>query len=150
MGAAGNYTTGTSAVEVKRATPEQDFHVTAADYLRRALPSTTPWTTIAHGAYLGDGIKTFKDGRRIPIRVLRAAKLERMGLRPGWPDIIILASRFVGLELKSRWGVLSDDQRAVHALIRGAGGEVYVVKTLDEIEAALWREKISLRCRIGT
>lgn len=135
--------------------PEEEFHIAVAAYLRHALPPDIPWTTIAHGAYLGDGMKTFKTGKKIPIRVLRAQKFKRLGVENGWPDILIFKPappfliRVIGLELKSKWGVLSDDQKRVHAQIRVAGGMVYVPRTLDEIEGHLRAEGILLRVKIS-
>ena len=115
--------------------------MTAAAYLAIALPSHATWTTFPAG---GGGH-------------LRGAILSGMGLRKGWPDIQILVresaydtiramSRFIGLECKAKTGRLSEDQEKCHALIRNAGGEVYVVRTLEEIYDALAnKERLKLK-----
>lgn len=133
---------------------ETDFHITVAAFLRRAMPPEIPWTTIAHGAYLGDGMVRTRGGKQIPLRVVRANRLKLMGANNGWPDIIVLRdggliglSKFIGLELKSQFGSLSDDQKSVHAMIRGVGGSVHVCKTLEQVESALRYEAIILRAR---
>lgn len=108
---------------------EQDFHITAAQYLDIALPAHCVWTTFPAGG----------GGKR------RGQFLKAMGLKPGWPDIQILVrespfdtirpmSRFIGLECKRlRGGIVSKTQAAAHWGIRNAGGEVYVVRTIEEI-----------------
>ena len=112
-----------------KSAPEQDFHIAAARYLDLALPSHCVWTTFPAGG-----------GGRIRGKFLKA-----MGLKPGWPDIQILVrgtaydsiipmSRFIGLECKRlKGGSLSQAQSDAHAAIRNAGGEVYIVRTLEQI-----------------
>jgi penicillin-binding protein-related factor A (putative recombinase) len=55
----------------------------------------------------------------------------------GAPDIVcILKGRFIGLEVKTPKGKLSDDQGEFHRQILKAGGIVFTVRSLDEaIEA---------------
>lgn len=119
---------------------EQDFHISVAQYLDLALPPEYPWTTIGHGG----GGKT------------RGAILKAMGVKPGWPDIIILApsishvaSRFIGLELKTSRGRLSPAQKDVHLNILYIGGFVHVCRTLAEVEGALLAEMIPLRAKMS-
>jgi hypothetical protein len=116
-----------------KSSAEQPFHILVADYLALALPAHAVWTTFPAGG-----------GGRI-----RGGILKRMGLMPGWPDIQILVrntsydaarsmSRFIGLECKrAKGGTVSAAQIAAHKLIRNAGGEVYVVRALDEVYEAL-------------
>ena len=111
---------------------EQRFHMAVAQYLDLALPSHAVWTTFPAG---GGGLT-------------RGKFLKAMGLRAGWPDIQILVrstafdsarsfSRFIGLELKTSKGVVTATQTAAHLSIRQSGGEVYIVRTLDEVCDAL-------------
>jgi hypothetical protein len=116
-----------------KSAPEQDFHIAAARYLDLALPSHCVWTTFPAGG-----------GGRTRGKILKA-----MGLKPGWPDIQILVretaydsirpmSRFIGLECKRlKGGFVSKSQSDAHCAIRNAGGEVYVVRTLEDIYDAL-------------
>ena|ERR1022692_2374403 len=55
----------------------------------------------------------------------------------GAPDIIcIIKGRYVGLEVKTPKGKLSDDQIAFHRNLMAADGIVFTVRSLDEaIEA---------------
>ena len=130
---------------------EQTFHITAAQYLDVALPSHCVWTTFPAGG-----------GGRLRGKILKA-----MGLKPGWPDIQILVretaydsirpmSRFIGLECKRlrtgfqrlRTGFLSSAQFEAHSLIRNAGGEVYIVRTLEDIYDALAnKEHLKLKAK---
>ena len=64
------------------------------------------------------------------------------GLRPvalrGLPDAVsIIKGVFYGWEFKSSVGRQSDDQKHVQGLIEGAGGKYYLIKSLDELIAAL-------------
>jgi len=120
-----------------KSTTEQPFHITAAQYLALALPLHATWTTFPAG---GGG-------------KIRGSFLKRMGLLPGWPDIQILVrntsydtarslSRFIGLECKrAKGGVVSTNQIHAHRLIRNAGGEVYVVRTIEEIYNVLTQQE---------
>lgn len=127
-----------------KSTTEQPFHIIAAQYLALALPAHTTWTTFPAG---GGG-------------KIRGAFLKKMGMMAGWPDIQILVrntsydtarslSRFIGLECKrAKGGVASGSQLHAHRLIRNAGGEVYVVRTIEEIYNVLTQqEHLKLRAQ---
>jgi hypothetical protein len=60
------------------------------------------------------------------------AKLKRMGMKPGWPDFILLSPEgvFHGLELKREGQALNDNQEAFHARARVRGWKVAVADTL--------------------
>lgn len=61
------------------------------------------------------------------------ARLKRMGVRAGEPDIIILTQgRCFGLELKAAGGRLSAEQRQVQAEWREAGSVYFVASGWDE------------------
>lgn len=127
-----------------KSAPEQSFHISAAQYLDLALPSHCVWTTFPAGG-----------GGRIRGKFLKA-----MGLKPGWPDIQILAremaydvmrprSCFIGLECKKlRGGAVSKNQQDAHWAIRNAGGEVYIVRTLEDIYDVLaHKENLKLKAK---
>jgi hypothetical protein len=63
-----------------------------------------------------------------------ALKLQRMGVKPGLPDFLLLIDgRLHGLELKrDRGGRVSSDQKAIHHELVAAGAIVAVAKGLDE------------------
>lgn len=138
--------------------PEEELHKTVAGFLWLSLPPTVVWTTIAHGAYLGNEMITVRGGKQIPARVLRATRLKEMGVANGWPDILLLNHnphayaagfcRVFGLELKTATGSVSGDQKSVHKAILSVGGIVYVCRSLDDVVAALAAEKITLRSRL--
>jgi hypothetical protein len=60
------------------------------------------------------------------------AKLKRMGMKPGWPDFILLSPEgvFHGLELKREGEGLNDNQEAFHARARARGWNIAVADTL--------------------
>lgn len=117
----------------RKVKPEEALHASIAQYLDLALPQHATWTTFPAGG----------GGR------LRGAILKGAGLRTGWPDIQILvrnspydsalpSSRFIGFELKRpSGGTVSQKQIATHAAIRNSGGEVYVVRSIEEVYQAL-------------
>lgn len=69
-----------------------------------------------------------------------AAKLKAMGVVPGIPDLIMLyAGKTYGLELKTKRGVVSADQRAMLDAFRSAGAFAEVAHGIDEALAILNR-----------
>lgn len=61
--------------------------------------------------------------------------------RPGIPDLIICQEgEFVGVELKSREGKVTKEQRDEMAVIRKNGGRTWVARSMDE-----FREKFSTK-----
>lgn len=58
-----------------------------------------------------------------------------MWFRPGCPDIVCCyKGRFVGLEVKTPKGRVSEDQLSFHKDIVANGGAVYVVRSVDELD----------------
>lgn len=118
---------------MRRAQPERALHNAVAAFLRVALPDSYCWTTFPAG---GGG-------------KVRGAQLQAMGLRQGWPDVQILSpwglSHFIGIELKARRGQLSPEQHECHRRIRLAGGDVFVCRSVEEVEAALLMLGVPLR-----
>ena len=64
---------------------------------------------------------------------VRGARLKRMGLVPGWPDIqIIYQGKYYGIEVKTSKGVLSPNQKTLHDSLINQGAKVAVVKSVAE------------------
>jgi hypothetical protein len=73
--------------------------------------------------------------------VREAAQLKRQGVVAGWPDVgvVLPGGTTLWLEFKSRRGRLSPAQCHVHDRLRALGAEVFVVRSLEDIEAVLGR-----------
>lgn len=60
--------------------------------------------------------------------------------RRGWPDICLIAKdgvgRFVGIEVKSKTGVLSADQKALGEEIQKNGGRYIVARSITDVQNA--------------
>jgi hypothetical protein len=71
-------------------------------------------------------------------------RLKAMGLRAGVPDLLVWADggRGFGVELKAGAGKLSPAQTFWHATLETLGHRVYVVRSLDEMEAVLRAEDV--------
>jgi hypothetical protein len=55
---------------------------------------------------------------------------------PGAPDLIgCVDGKFVGLEVKTATGKLSETQKALAASLRAAGGAYHVVRSIDDVMA---------------
>ena len=68
------------------------------------------------------------------------AKAKRAGMRPGWPDFEIFHDgRVLFAEIKTATGRLSPAQRECHALLATTGCTVAVVRSVDDMIAALRR-----------
>lgn len=107
--------------------PEETFHQFVAHVLEWQMTGPDcdwTWTTFP----LGGGGK------------IRGAKLQRAGVRKGWPDTQFLrGGRFYAIELKGDGGRVSDDQEETQSAIIRAGGLVEncwtgqaVLDTLDD------------------
>lgn len=97
---------------------EEAIHRAVVDLLARAAVPGIAWTHMPSGEARGPGI---------------GGKLKGMGVKPGWPDILLVrGGQLYGLELKRDTGRLSPSQVKAHAEIVGAGGHVSVVWGLDD------------------
>ena len=100
-----------------------------ADYLRVALPDGS---IFHHSPNEGN--------HKIQYRV----KQKRMGVRPGWPDLELFVSKTwwrpevrwspIFIEIKTKTGRLSANQKEVHRELRQAGCHVVTVKSVEEVE----------------
>ncbi len=125
----------------RRKHPEDDLHITVAQYLgverNVALPDDAVWTTIEPGG---------KRGKR------EAGRLKSKGLKPGLPDIIVLyRGQLICFELKAPGGTLSKVQKAMHTQLTLAGAFVYpgVVTRLEQVEGFLRGAGVPLRATTG-
>jgi hypothetical protein len=108
---------------------ERQLHEQVCAYLDLALPFPAFWTT-----FPADG----------------ATRRGRIGLRRGFPDILIIYATFVyGLELKTNRGRLSGAQVGTHAHLEEAGCSVEVARSLDEVVAILAKWQIPTRAKLN-
>lgn len=57
-----------------------------------------------------------------------------LGSTPGVPDIVgIYQGRYLGIEVKTRNGVVSDNQRRFIDTINAAGGIAFVARSVDDV-----------------
>ena len=118
----------------RRKRPEDNFHITVAQFLDLALPHDAEWTTMDPGSYRTKA---------------EAGLLKAKGLKPGWPDILIIyRGRTICIELKSPKGVLSSAQKAMHERLTLAGALVCTATRLESVESFL-RPLIPLRLHTG-
>lgn len=102
----------------KRRKEEQGLQERLVQVLSMALPKECFFFAVPNG------------GSR---NLLEAVALKRQGVVAGVPDLIFLwHGRFIGLELKSQNGRLSDAQREIHPRIIEAGGRVEVARSIGE------------------
>ena len=79
---------------VEELQPEDELHASVADALDKLLLPPAQWTTFPAGS--------------VPLPKQYAAKLSRLGLKRGWPDVqVVFGGRIIGIELKRRGGRLS-------------------------------------------
>ena len=106
-----------------------------ADYLDRSLPTRALFSHFPAGEN-----RTAATGSR----------LKRMGLKRGWPDIIvILDGKTFGIELKAGKGKLSDVQLAVADALVANGAPWVCARSTQEVEAFLTEQGVQLRARIA-
>ncbi len=126
--------------------PEQSLHESVEDALDKLLLGPAEWTCFPAGS--------------VPLPPQFAAKLARMGLKRGWPDILIIAGRIYGIELKVRGGRLSRTklvrgrtgilrevlgQDVMFPRLEHAGMTIGVCHSVDEVLAFLTAAGVPLR-----
>jgi len=125
---------------------ETALHTSVADALDRLLLPPVQWTTFPAGS--------------VPLPPEFAAKLARMGLHRGWPDILIVAGGIYGIELKREGGILSKSrtvrtrsgaprvlagQTDTFPRLINAGMKIAVCHSIDEVIDALRGWDIPMR-----
>lgn len=126
--------------------PEDDLHASVADALNKLLLPPAEWTTFPAG--------------NVPLPPRFAAKLSRLGLKRGWPDILVLHERIFGIELKRADGRLSktrlvrtrrgslrqlDGQEDVFPRLEAAGMAIAICRSVPEVLQALSGWRVPLR-----
>ena len=129
---------------------EDALHCAVADLLDFALLPPAMWCCYPAGS--------------VPLAPEYRVKLMRFGLKPGWPDILVLHGRLYGIELKTANGVLSrtrtvrtrtgglreiQGQAAVFPKLVAAGACIAVCRSVDEVLAALADWQVPLRVSVG-
>lgn len=115
-------------------TAEDRLQITVADYLDRCLPNDAVYFAIPNG------------GSRNKIE---AAKLKRMGVRAGVPDLcIIWRRRAIFIELKTAKGRVSPEQNHRMEMLTIAGAVVTVCRSLDEV-ADFLGQIMPMRGKVG-
>lgn len=111
---------------------ERELHAAVARFLSIVLRPPTTWTTFPAG---GGGLE-------------RGRMLARLGLRPGWPDVLVLHPAptategcrrviLLGLELKTEIGRQSQVQRAVEIDFAAAGATYTLCRSLEDVRNSL-------------
>lgn len=114
---------------------EHELHTAAAQYLDLALPPAAIHAAIDHAGKAS---------------AVTGARLKARGGRKGFPDHIILhggVARFI--EFKAMKGRLSHEQIAMHARLRAAGFDVWLVRSLAELQLQLELAGFPSRVRIA-
>ena len=117
---------------------ENDIHAAVARALDVLLLPPATWTTFPAGGY--------------GLTAAAAARLVRLGLKRGWPDVLVLHGTLHGIELKRATGTLSrtrttrtrsgalrlvEGQQDVFPRLEAAGMRIAVCRSVDEVLAAL-------------
>ena len=124
-----------------KAISEETLHRRVAVYLGRVLRPPTIWSTFPSG---GGG-------------KMRGMRLRAMGLQAGWPDILVLdlgshligAVTVIGIELKSKKGTLSPEQKTVQASFALVGAKYEVARSLDDVRDILEMYRVPMHARLS-
>lgn len=115
--------------------PEQALHLAVAQLLEAVLPrSGAIWCHIPNG-----GARRKRRNANGQAYCPEGAVLKRMGVRPGMPDIQIIAPgpRLVYIELKAKGGRLSEAQREMHRQLEAVGADVRICSTVEQVRDAM-------------
>jgi hypothetical protein len=123
---------------VKRRRPEQTLHAAVAKYLSLALRPPTVWSTFPAG---GGG-------------KVRGAILKGVGLRSGWPDLLVLhpaptGTAVVGIELKAPTGRPSAAQADMEREFRRAHAAYEFCWSLEDVQHALQTNGIPVHATVA-
>lgn len=113
--------------------PEQALQIQVAKYLGLALRAPTYWTAFPAGG----------GGRT------RGAFLKAMGLKPGWPDVLVLHpmglnTLVVGIELKAKKGRLSEAQKGACEALWAANARYIECRSLEDVQRCLERAGVPM------
>jgi len=92
---------------------------------------------IPNGAFFGDDSKTLKNGKKLPMGVIRGRRMAAEGLKEGVPDLCLPVPRgghlSLYIEMKRRkGGVVSAKQKWWHDQLRGQGHAVIVPEGCEQ------------------
>jgi len=114
---------------------EQDLHEAVVKFLRVALPREAVFMHIPNGEY------RTKSG---------AARLQRMGVLPGAPDLLVFyLGIVVAPELKGTGGKLSPDQASVLIRLKSNGVHTGVCRSISDVFHLLRQAGIPLSARMA-
>ena len=75
-----------------------------------------------------------------------AQKLKQTGTIPGIPDLVFVNNkRTVFLELKTKKGTTSTEQKLIHSIYKNEGFPVYIVRTVEEFQIIMCFELINCK-----
>lgn len=120
----------------RRRNPEQVLHAAIATYLDYALPHHAMWFPVPNAGN---------------IMAHRGKVMKRTGeIKAGAPDIIVIhAGRCIGIELKApEGGGLKDAQKAFRDRMKICGSPYFMIRSLDQMEAALKELDIPIKARL--
>lgn len=87
---------------------------------------------VPNGAHLSGGTLA---------RAKQMAALKADGFSPGFPDLILFCGQVAGrigfVEVKSRFGVVSDDQKKWAAFMAARGFNYALVRSVEDLDGAL-------------
>jgi hypothetical protein len=139
-----------SVFRLTNETPEDELHADVAAMLDLMVRPPAVWTTFPAG--------------NVQLPKHAAAKLTRLGLKRGWPDILIVHGGVYGIELKREGGRLSktrivrtrsgamrvlDGQADVFPRLGLAGMAIAVCRDKDEVLEALTEWGVPVRGRVA-
>lgn len=110
---------------------ETEIHENIAKYLNLVIRRPSRWHTVE--------VSNQASGKAA---MLRQMALKRRGVVTGWPDIEIIykvdnSFRILFLEVKNADGSLTEKQKALHHELIEDGHDVYVVRSVNDVENAL-------------
>lgn len=120
----------------KREHPERDLQIAVAAYLAVALKPPTIWTAFPAG---GGG-------------KVRGGQLKAMGLKPGWPDILVIAPGpvVVAIELKAKVGRQSPEQKIVAKAFWDCKAPYYLCRSAGDVQMSLEDCRVPLHAKVTT
>ena len=134
------------ALKSQRYASEDELHEQVARALAILLPPPVEFTTMPSGGYL--------------LTPAAASRLYRLGLKTGWPDVIISYQGIYGIELKNDGGQLSKTrivrtrsggarvvvgQRDMHTRLLASGMRIAVCRSLRAVLDQLGEWQIPTR-----
>lgn len=116
--------------------PEAKLQRAVASYLSLVLPDKVMWSAIGHG---GGG-------------KIRGAQLKGMGLRRGLADFYIAwytinGQQTLWIELKSKDGRQSDEQKKFQTCVENIGHSYLVCRSIDEVVNAIILNAVPTKAR---